>query len=383
MEIFAVESFPGHIKIEYLDGSSEEIENFIYERKNSDGDTVEQRPVLPADTNRLTSLAASFEAALPPITSSIVEVEIIGSSIEISYADGSKEKVANGIYERKDSANETIVERPATPTDTNRLNDLADGFNAPNSPNDDGTPDQGPGDAPGTPTDDGPDDSPTQIGETENGTNGPDKIETGSGDDSVSGNDGDDRIRTREGDDTINGGAGNDRLRGDEGDDEMQGWSGNDRMRGDEGNDSMMGGSGDDRMRGGLGNDTMSGGFGDDRMRGDEGNDSIDGNDGDDRLVGDLGSDTLNGGNGEDIYKGGLGADRFIFEADGAEDIIKDFENGIDVIDLRSYGFTSVTEVLNAASEQGGDTYIDLGGGDVIKLDDFSVSLISADDFLI
>lgn len=45
--------------------------------------------------------------------------------IEVTYADGWREELENGRYELKDAQNRTVVERPATRQDYNRLGALA------------------------------------------------------------------------------------------------------------------------------------------------------------------------------------------------------------------------------------------------------------------
>src|SRR5689334_3907612 len=55
---------------------------------------------------------------------------------------------------------------------------------------------------------------------------------------------------------------------------------------------------------------------------------------GDDVLRGKNGDDTLTGGLGNDLLVGGNGADHFVFAKDGSTDTIKDFQSGIDKIDL-------------------------------------------------
>jgi hypothetical protein len=52
---------------------------------------------------------------------SIAKVESEGTSLEVEYADGWKEEIENGRYELKDPGNETVVERPATQADIDRL----------------------------------------------------------------------------------------------------------------------------------------------------------------------------------------------------------------------------------------------------------------------
>jgi Ca2+-binding RTX toxin-like protein len=98
------------------------------------------------------------------------------------------------------------------------------------------------------------------------------------------------------------------------------------------GGGTMYGGTGDDE---GIGNST------DERMHGDDGNDRLIGFGGDDSLFGGAGDDTIDGGDGIDIMSGGAGADLFVFsnvshtQSRFGTDLIKDFESGIDILDLR------------------------------------------------
>jgi hypothetical protein len=55
----------------------------------------------------------------------VVKVEQVGRNIEIEYANGRKEEIENGRYERKNRFGDTVVERPATPADRRRLQALA------------------------------------------------------------------------------------------------------------------------------------------------------------------------------------------------------------------------------------------------------------------
>ncbi|WP_395612225.1 type I secretion C-terminal target domain-containing protein [Allosphingosinicella sp.] len=85
-----------------------------------------------------------------------------------------------------------------------------------------------------------------------------------------------------------------------------------------------------------------------DRLIGDSGNDVLDGGAGNDLLIGGDGNDRLIGGFGNDRMEGGLGSDTFVFNSigdsrtsamrsDGVKivpDIIADFANGTDKIDL-------------------------------------------------
>ncbi len=53
------------------------------------------------------------------------KVEISRNSIEVERADGSKEEIEDGRYERKDVFGRTVEERPATQADIDRLRGLA------------------------------------------------------------------------------------------------------------------------------------------------------------------------------------------------------------------------------------------------------------------
>lgn len=52
----------------------------------------------------------------------VVKAEMNAGEIEVIYADGWKEEIEHGRYELKNPANRTVVERPATQDDFDRLN---------------------------------------------------------------------------------------------------------------------------------------------------------------------------------------------------------------------------------------------------------------------
>lgn len=96
----------------------------------------------------------------------------------------------------------------------------------------------------------------------------------------------------------------------------------------------------DFRVTTGSGNDVLTTGNGADHLRGGVGDDEFNGAGGYDRLFGGEGSDELQGGRGTDVLTGGSGADLFVFRtvaeaSTGAgDDLIRDFQTGIDRIDL-------------------------------------------------
>ena len=119
---------------------------------------------------------------------------------------------------------------------------------------------------------------------------------------------------------------------------------GHDLLDGRGGADSLMGEDGNDTLLGGAGNDLLDGGLKNDLARGGTGDDTLWGRSGGDTLIGEDGADILVGGVEGDLMTGGAGADRFVFTSmadsvliPGATrpDTITDFQQGLDLIDLR------------------------------------------------
>lgn len=176
-------------------------------------------------------------------------------------------------------------------------------------------------------SDDLPD--PVDPDQTISGTDNPDNLTAGGGNDQVEAGSGDDLVAGQGGNDTLSGGAGRDALHGGAGDDQLSGDEGDDTLIGDEGDDLLWGGSGNDDLAGGPGHDTLWGGPGDDSLTGGEGDDMLLGEDGDDRLMGGAGDDLLIGGRGSDEIDGGLGNDTLWGSAPGeGDDGAVDFLNG-------------------------------------------------------
>jgi serralysin len=57
-----------------------------------------------------------------------------------------------------------------------------------------------------------------------------------------------------------------------------------------------------------------------------------------DAISGGAGDDFLHDGAGSDTLTGGAGADIFVFARDGAVDTVSDFQDGVDLIDIRDWG---------------------------------------------
>lgn len=246
--------------------------------------------------------------------------------------------------------------------------------------------------------------------------------------DILSGGGGNDRIEGRDGADTLHGDNGNDTLLGGTGGDIMTGGAGNDLLLGEGGNDFALGGDGADQMHGGVGDDTLrgdggddfiSGGNGYDLIRGGDGNDSLNGDLYGDRLLGERGDDTLNGGeqndtleggegndlllgsynhdllkggpnddiliggNGQDTLYGNLGADRFVFADDRSADVVKDWQNGVDVIDFSaSAQIEDFADFLAAASQTSNGVLVRMADGTSILFEKSVLAQFDASDFV-
>ena len=243
---------------------------------------------------------------------------------------------------------------------------------------------------------------------------------------------GDDTIKAKGGDGNfLYGDQGNDFLRGTDGTDFLQDTSGSNSLFGLDGEDTIIaysletgeisyayGGKGDDlifaaagdaelNLRGNRGNDDISvstfGAGSDIDIRGGGGNDTITadltasnsyiaGGTGNDIIIegrfGQASNDVMSGGNGG---AGGMdGAqDTFVFNQKSGTvvefDRIKDFEDGIDKIDVSDYGFTDFnTELLALAADNAfGGMEITFASGSVMIVENFTVAQFTADDAIL
>ena len=167
------------------------------------------------------------------------------------------------------------------------------------------------------------------------GTDGPDGVRAGDGDDTLWGDGADDRLQGGAGNDALIGGAGDDVLNDLFGDDNIKGGIGNDVINAGSGFDLILGGFGSDFVVGGAdpketfaggGDDFVIAGDAEDVVFGNEGNDWIEGgaqadaivgenaapfqddpSPSNDVLIGDGGDDDLHGEGGDDILVTGPG----------------------------------------------------------------------------
>ncbi len=275
---------------------------------------------------------------------------------------------------------------------------------------------------------------------------GDDEVHGGGSRDAIFGLDGNDSLFGDAGTDYIVAGLGNDRAEGGEGPDEVYGQEGDDTLVGGPSFDTdiLVGGSGNDILNGnsGLGDyDLLYGNAGDDVYYVDtpadlvfeqpgEGNDTvyasitgagyylyenienltlfgntpfgvgnaldnqIIGSDIDNYLLGGAGDDVLDGRGGNDVLFGQAGRDIFTFARfanyDGAapvfytpgQDVIADYEVGIDRIRLFGLGFSSFAQVQTAFSQVGANGAILFGNNEFVVLQNITMSQLTAADFL-
>jgi len=276
------------------------------------------------------------------------------------------------------------------------------------------------------------------------GNSGENLLIGGGGSDTIRGGDGRDSIFGGEGGDLLTGDGGIDYMVGGSGDDRIEGSFDADEIYGEDGNDTLVGGTdfATDILVGGAGNDLLRGDslLGDyDLLYGNDGNDlfyvdtpddlvfeqagegvdtvraNIDGagyylydnienlildgrtpfgvgnaldngmtgNAYGNYLLGGAGDDTLNGKAGNDVLFGEAGDDIFLFERGTGGDVIGDFTQGEDLIDLSAFGFTEFSQLSSRFVQDGDVGGIQLATGDVIILHHVQMSALTADDFIL
>ena len=239
---------------------------------------------------------------------------------------------------------------------------------------------------------------------------------SGTGDDVIRGTSGSNTIRTyggdddvydRAGNDIVQLGSGNDYVRVGGGTDSYDGGSGSDYISyydsvggvtidlaantasgGKAGGDTIMNfesvggssGGGDDiradsaanTLRGYGGEDLLSGRGGADRLYGGDDRDFLYGGGDADILRGENGNDFLDGGGGSgtDLLYGGAGMDQFHFDRGEGDDVVKDFQNNVDVIEFDNFGYlTTAADALGFATASGGNVLFDFGADGTVLVE--------------
>lgn len=185
--------------------------------------------------------------------------------------------------------------------------------------------------------------------------------------------------------DSIDGGAGADMIDGGRGADLLIGGAGADTLTGKGGKDTLEGNGGRDMLSGNGGKDHLNGGGGKDLLQGNGGKDMLEGGGGRDNLEGGGGSDTLNGGGGKDQIDGGRGADflsggggrdTFHFAPGSGADVIQDWRDRQDRIDIDGATFDQL------AISQFGDDVLIRFANIRITVENADEDLFSAADFI-
>ena len=137
--------------------------------------------------------------------------------------------------------------------------------------------------------------------------------------------------------------------------------------------DKIYAARGADTIKTGAGKDTLWGAEGNDKLFGGGGNDFLWGGKGRDKLWGGNGADALNGGAGNDRLRGGNGKDDFRFTGNFGDDVVLDFQDGLDKIDME-FGAVTIVQI-------GDDSLITHAGGTALLLNIMSSDL-TQDDFI-
>ncbi len=165
-------------------------------------------------------------------------------------------------------------------------------------------------------------------------------------------------------------------LRGDAGADLLMGLRGADRLVGKGGDDQLIGAAGKDTLIGGRGRDSLEGGGAKDILKGGGSRDELDGGGGRDLIFGGGGADIILPSNGADHFFGGGGRDVFQFFRNSGRDVIGDFQQGRDKIEVSS-SFVDFEDVR--ISQVGNDVRIRIDKTTVIVEDDRADNFTLAD----
>ena len=216
------------------------------------------------------------------------------------------------------------------------------------------------------------------------GSAGADELFGFAGDDTMLGGDGNDTLKGGGGDDVLKGAVGADNVNGGSGDDVVRGNGGFDTLIGGAGNDNLFGGGGQDVLRAGAGDDTMNGNGGADRIAAGSGDDVIDGGGGRDNIDAGAGDDIVRGGNGADTIEGGAGDDRltggnradvFVFASNSGDDIVADYEDNRDKLQIDgNFSFVDID-----IDQDGADAIISFGAATITLLNQDATELTETD----
>lgn len=106
---------------------------------------------------------------------------------------------------------------------------------------------------------------------------------------------------------------------------------------------------------------------------------------GDDLLIGGREEDVLAGGFGSDTLTGGQGADSFVFSpAELGADVITDFEDGTDLLDVSafSFGVSALQSVIDGAQQIGSDALLTFSPDNSVLLQGVQTGVVDTTDFI-
>ena len=166
-------------------------------------------------------------------------------------------------------------------------------------------------------------------------------------------------------------------------DDAIIGTDKRDFLFGTRDDDTILGEGGNDFLIGRKGDDMIEGGDGRDKILGGRGDDILDGGDGRDYLYGGKGDDVLTGGADKDYLTGGRGSDLFIVTTDTGADIILDFDEHRDQLDLSAFNFASIDDAKAAADQKWHGVIFDLEGGNTVHLKWADLDQLDEDNLII
>ncbi|SFC65532.1 M10 family metallopeptidase [Tropicimonas isoalkanivorans] len=178
-------------------------------------------------------------------------------------------------------------------------------------------------------------------------------------------------------------GSGDDLIWGNRVSNSLTGGGGTDRINGAGGSDKLLGGNGQDTLRGQAGNDRLVGGADADALLGGGGRDVLLGGGGRDTLKGQNGADVLVGGAGRDILIGGAGSDTFVFDRGAGRDVIRDWSDGEDRVDLKDWHLSSFREAMSLATPVNDGIALGFGDGDTLTIRGLSLETFSPGDVLL
>lgn len=156
------------------------------------------------------------------------------------------------------------------------------------------------------------------------GGTGQDSLWGGGGNDTLIGDDGSDGLFGEDGVNTLIGGSGNDKLVTKNVGESLDGGRDNDTLIGGR-ESTLLGGDGNDRLISNGGNNILNGGHGNDELVSGNSGDSLYGGNGSDTLTAGIGAETLYGGAGNDVQYAAGGYHQVLFGEGGNDRLVASY----------------------------------------------------------